>query len=570
MKYITRPLILFFLIANLYFAFSNIPLFILNSKAPSWSIFPIYHHTENVNDYNLYLSVITMGQNGYILNRDAFTSENTSPGIFYIYYILVGKLSSFFHLWPPVAYHLARIISVEIFILGIYAVSLVFSGRKGVFLSSVLSVILTITPIATFISPGAFSAFTPWWYQLESLQRLDGLPHHIFGQAIFLFALSFFFLYLRKRRKKLLILSALSAFIAGIVLPPSLLPVIISIPLSYLVFTLVNRLREKKLYFNKYQLFGASLLVSISAISLTISFLQTKMGHPWNMWNAWEISRWNVNETGFDMTLIFSFCLLAVISILITAANLKKVIWENLFLFLWSLSPVYLLPFANLLGIGKIRLIDAAPFVPFAILISNFIQTIGKKSRRIMLVLLILSISLPVTFSFLRMEIDQKKQAPIFSNVFVSKSVWNTIDFLKTDAKKDDVILSNEWAGNIIPGYVPVKSYFGHINQTLDFFRKQGNAFAFLAGKMKDDEALKFMKENNIKYVYYGPEEKVAGQTSLKYPFLKVVYKSDFDSIYKFISTLHLHPGGEIDLTPRNFKHNILSSPSVSTTICTD
>jgi hypothetical protein len=520
----TSLFIWYLIIAHIYFAASNVPLLVSISRQSPGVINPFYHSAFPF-DYNVYLSVITLGKNGYWLNRDAFTSENTKPGIFYFYYIIVGKAAAVFNLWPPVAYHLARIFSVELFIIAVYFVCRVFLEKNLAFWASLFSTILTVSPFVFFLRPGIFSQFIPFWYDLEALQRLDGLPHHIFGQAFLLFALAFFFLYLSKPRIKLLFFTCISVLLGGLVLPPAMLPVIIGLPLSYAIYLLFNFIKRKKIYIKGSELVGFFVICASALVPLSLSFYQTKLGYPWSIWITWEIVKWNFHEPLFDFEFLLSFILLFILSFPAILHNLQKSSLKQIYSVVWALLPFALLPFVNILGIGKIRLLNTAVFIPYGILITVFIFKIIKNIKiRVILIAICILISLPVTVYLWLIQIRSAYTSTLYANIFISKPVWQAIDYLKATAPKDSVFISYDSAGNIIPAYVPIKSYFGHINQTMDYSDKQGNVWLFYTGRMKDNEASDFLKMNKIAYVYYGPDEKSLGGTP--YSFLKPIYQT--------------------------------------------
>lgn len=530
MSKIPLGFIFFFLIANIYFALSNIPLLISSSRTPPKSVFPLYHSPYPY-DYNVYLSTITLGQNGYWLNRDAFTSEKTKPGIFYFYYILVGKVSGLFHLWPPIAYHLARIISAELFFLGIYMVTQVLLGKKLAFWTSLLAVAGTIAPASFFGEKNAFTVYTPWWYSLEALKRADGFPHHLFGQALLLFSIFFILLLIKYKKRKYLLPASLLIIATGIILPPAILAITFCLPLAYILSILFKLFRKIPFRFEKSEIVFLILIIISTIIPILINIVQTRQGYPWIAWISWEISTWNFKEPNFNRALLFSFGILPILSFPAVIKIFKKEKWEEIFIILWAFMPFLLLPFATLLSLGKIRLISAAPFVPFAILAAKSIfQVFDFHKRKIFSIILLIifsSSTIPLSIRSLLHDIAISNTAPLYPNIYISKSDWESINFIRMNVSKDSVILSNETTGNIIPAYSPVISYFGHINQTMDFEKKQDNVRLFFTQEMTPEGAKKFLSENQIDYVYFGPEEKKLGRDKLTYPFLHPVFEAE-------------------------------------------
>lgn len=533
--------LIFTILSLTLFLLSNLPLVIYARRATPGTVFPYYHGTAPF-DYNVYLSVITLGKNGYWLNRDAFTSENTKPGIFYFYYILVGKLAKITSLWQPLAYHFARIFSVGLFLTAVFLVCREIGGRLIGFWSSILAVTATIPPIFLFGEKEAFITYPPWWSMLEALKRLDNLPHHLFGQALLLISIIFIFKFLKSRNLSFLVFGSLAIIMTGIFFPPAMMPIAFMLPLAVLVskflkFFNLKKVNFKSLFLNR-ETAGLLILFFSSIVPIFISFWQTKQGYPWTVWIAWEIDKWNYHELNFNRALLFSFNLLPLTALPAVVFAIRKEDLKILFLSFWAYMPFLLLPFVNILGIGKLRLIDSVPFIPFSLLtVLSLFLILKNKPLKILysvLIVFILVTSLPVGIpSFIR-NITAAKTDPIYKNLFISDAVWKTIDFIRYSLPADSLILSNDVTGNILAAYAPVKVYFGHINQTMNFADKQKNTRLFFAGQFSDSQASSFLEKNNISYIYYGEEEMTLSELKIDYPFLKKIYEDDGIFIFKF------------------------------------
>lgn len=531
-----RKFFIYFLIANLYFLSGNIPLIISYLRTPNNTVFP-FIHSENPYDYNVYLAVITEGQNGFWLFKDPFTSENTKPGIFYLYYIFLGRITSLFSLWPPVVYHLARILSVEMFIISLFLLCTKILGLSSGFWAALLSIAATIPPLPVFGEPQAFRAFYPWWANLEAVKRLDGLPHHIFGQAMFLFSLFFIISYSKSLNLKHYFLSLVSILIAGIVLPPVLFPAILAAPCTLAIMVFHHLIKNTKYKISFKTVYPYFLYWICALFPLFLSWWQTRQGYPWILWLTWEIAQWN-KEPNFNRHLFISFGLLP----LLTLPGLIDIIKKNdklqLFIFIWAILPLLLLFLIPLLNIGKIRLIFAVPFVPWAILsvISLKLIALRFKNKNIfhLLILVFIIVNLSISISYFYPAVKRHLNSEFYSNIYVSNRVWRAIDFMNKNLPPKSIILSNEYVGNLIPAFTPLISYFGHINQTLDFAQKQKNTWLFYTNSLSDNLSLKFLNENNISYIYYSDDEKLGGESELSYGYLKEIYNNDSIRIYSY------------------------------------
>lgn len=407
-----REFIIFFLIANVCIFLSNIPLIIQHSRAPAGTKFPLYH-SDHPYDYNVYLSAITQGANGSLLMKDVFTSEETSPTTFYIFYIYLGKIAKLFNLTPQLAYHLGRIIAAQFLFIALYFFNLKLLGNKLGFWASLFAISLTIAPKFIYSENEAFISYFPWWGNLEALKRVDQMPHYLSGYSLLLISLGLFLAFIQTFKLNYLLGTIFSTFIGGIIFPPSLLPIIICLPISYLISIIIKTVTSKKFIINKRHLIGFSTIVFFACLSLLIIWHENQNGLPWNMWNKWEISMWNIKVTTFNRALLYSF---ATSYIFVTPALLyifKSREWKYIFVALWAFLPFILLPAINYIGISKYRLVSSAPFVPIGSLFAlTLFQVVKKNTLRNFLIIISLIYSLAVTFDYWRINVNQAQTEP--------------------------------------------------------------------------------------------------------------------------------------------------------------
>ncbi len=114
------------------------------------------------------------------------------------------------------------------------------------------------------------------------------------------------------------------------------------------------------------------------------------------------------------------------------------------------------------------------------------------------------------------------------------KSWMDAIRWLRNNTKQEDVVLAKITAGNFIPAYAGNTVYFGQSN-TVDYENKQILVDKFYKGKMNTDEALLFLQNGRIKFVFYSIQEKeLLSNRKLEevYPFLTKVMENSTTAIY--------------------------------------
>jgi len=193
------------------------------------------------------------------------------------------------------------------------------------------------------------------------------------------------------------------------------------------------------------------------------------------------------------------------------------------------------LPFVNFLRIGKLRLIGSVPFLPLSLLsiysLNLILKSKSSSVRNTVLALFIILTSLPVGMPSFFREITSSRNIPFYSNIYIFNYIWQTIDYIQKNIPRNSIILSNDSTGNILAAYAPVKVYFGYINQTMNFEEKQTNVRSFYSKRFSDREALAFLKKNNIRYVFSGPDEYF--EAKVDYPFLKTIFQEGPAVLYQ-------------------------------------
>ncbi|EKD23506.1 MAG: hypothetical protein ACD_81C00233G0002, partial [uncultured bacterium] len=115
------------------------------------------------------------------------------------------------------------------------------------------------------------------------------------------------------------------------------------------------------------------------------------------------------------------------------------------------------------------------------------------------------------------------------------KDFLSAMKFIQDNTKRNDIILSETTAGNYMPVYSGNTVYIGHDN-TVNFEEKKETVKQFFSGKMKVEQAKNWMQENNLKVIFFGPQEREDGgvkELEKVYPFLTPVYRNTYVTVLR-------------------------------------
>jgi hypothetical protein len=323
---------------------------------------------------------------------------------------------------------------------------------------------------------------------------MDALPHHVLGNALFFITLILFFSHRLTLKKTHLFLLASLTTLQGIIFPPSLFPYVFGLPITYLLYGIFLLSRRRPVSISRQQVIKSVVVLAACVLPILLNKYQTSLGFPWTQWINWEVTRWNFMETDFLKALILSFGILPILCIPAVIRIVRSPSFQNLFLVVWSILPLLLYPFANILNIGRVRLVQTAPFVPFAILSAYSICQAFEHRKRLQTLLFafILLSSIPVSLFILWIGATDALHVLPYRNLYIRSAVWNMIDVLKMNSNTHSIVLSDQSLGNMIPAYVPVISYFGHANQTMYLDRKQDEVRVFYTQRYSSQWAQDF------------------------------------------------------------------------------
>ena len=108
--------------------------------------------------------------------------------------------------------------------------------------------------------------------------------------------------------------------------------------------------------------------------------------------------------------------------------------------------------------------------------------------------------------------------------------------FLEQEAAPGDVVLASYGVSNALPAWAPVKVVSGHGPESINGGMINVEVNAFFESQPGPEKGLEFIQKYQIKFVFWGPEEKRLGNWDPQgVDYLRLVYLEDSYAIYEVI-----------------------------------
>lgn len=507
-------------------------------------------------DYNFYLSRIREGQparnasrseageEGHWLVTEKYYNQPHTPSLFQIVYLYLGKLGGLGGLGPPQIYHGARII------LGFILLLVIGKLVMHIFPSawSIVAYLLIVTagswPILVKLGDTyRFSTHWGGWSVIDSLQRITFIPHVLLGQIFLVF---FVWKFSDKSLKlpKLFMLWNLG-LVAGIIFPP----VLITIYAIFVVLSVIEVITDKSLKLLKSFMMGRIGFIVFTLPALLYTQIMFKV-EPWKALAVFDIQHRSILPYAEYALALGPMLPLGLLGLLVALFKKEK----RFFPFIsWVLAlGLLFFFFEHVPQQSPTRFTQMLINIPLGILATYlfyWLWQIGGRFRRlvkgitIIIIITVILLGLSVMFSMVGWktnEVKWKREAtwlyPVgVQLVYPLADFMDGVTYLKNNTKTTDVVLAYEAAGNYIPAYGGNFVYLGHAN-TPDEDMKLKIAKEFFSGEMTVDEAKAFLTKENIKYIYFGPQERELANIndlSVDYKFLNSIFRNNRVIIYR-------------------------------------
>ncbi|PJA90813.1 MAG: hypothetical protein CO135_04035 [Candidatus Levybacteria bacterium CG_4_9_14_3_um_filter_35_16] len=520
-----REYIFAILISFAVLLFSNLPIIHFN-LFPNDNLVFLNRRLTNSQDVYTYVSFIEQAKQGKILFENLFSSEPQTSSILRPSYLLIGNFAKIFNVSSIFTYNLFRILFSLTFCFILYK----FLSR---FFETEKKRLFAFSLILTSAGLGWLSFFFPlnstdlWVPESITFMSFSEAPHFMLSQTLMLLGFYYFLEFTAK--KKLLKLIYSFIFITFLTLEhPFNVIVIISSVVVYLLWTGYPRI--------KTLLIGA-----LFSLGLIFQFFFAYLNPTLKNWKEASLASPSPEQylMGFGLLLIFT--IFGIEQAFRNKDNELKILLTWIF-FTAILIYAPLNPQRRFLEGVHIPISLVAVFG--IITIFSYLRKTLKENAGFILPkiagFLIIILSLSSFFSIFRDFQTIAKDNPKDYYYYLNPSEPEAMDLIKKRTNSNDVILSNWFYGNLIPGLTGRKVYVGHKYQTFEFDNKVNKINSFLLEK-NDKTALSFLQSNKISYIFLGVNDSMLkyGFKPDKKPYLQKVYAKNGVFVYKVKSILN-------------------------------
>lgn len=496
-------------------------------------------------DYNVYLSKIRQGEEGRWTVVDKYDNQINQKGVFFqMIYLLSGKIGGLFHFSSVLTFHLLRTVLSCLWVLTIILINIYFLKKPFLYILGII-ICLLASSLPVFTKMGTefwIGRYLGWWYEMDVLRRISYLPHYTLNYIILAILSVLMTIYAKTKQKKYFLIINILLFFSFFIHPSSGVIFLI----SWIFFQLIKLSWSKNK--NLIPLIKEILILSLTT-SVPLFYIQlTTSGYPWK----------SLIDFDKNNRLIFSLkeYLLALGPVVFTGflgvfLVLKRKQKDLLSLVTWILAAFFCLIIFKFIPFqSELRFIQTANHIPLAILTVYFFYEMNKLTKKILLKLilfgyiaLVLILGVVQTIYSIKDQtlfIYHKAVATLPLVPYPSQVMYPLADFytglkwLEKNTNRTDVVLSEITAGNYIPAYSGNFVYFGHFGETPHHQQRWQNVKLFFSGNLTDKDAYQFLINENVNYIFYGPQEKEYNQDDIgRYNFLKPVFQTPIVIIYK-------------------------------------
>ncbi|NMC51869.1 hypothetical protein GYA54_04045 [Candidatus Kuenenbacteria bacterium] len=501
-------------------------------------------HSLTPGDIHVYFSYIEQARQGHLVQLDLYSGEPQGRVMFNGFWSFTGILAKAFHLSNIVVFQLVRILFIPLLLFILYLLTVYYFPNPRWRLVGFIFLVFASGLGAAFSFVLENNVYKKGWYNwpldlwaAESNTLLTMLQsgHLVLSTGLIIATLFLFFISLEHKKIKY---SIISGFLALILFQfhPFHVPTIFAVIGIYILYLFI---KNKKIGFNILK--HAFIFFAISSPSLAYYFWLSRSDFFTQM-RTYQ----NICLTPSWWVTIISYGFILAFTVYGSYQLFKNKKLENKYIFLvvWIVAQSILvyspLPWQRRmlqglqipLGILAVwGLYYFFYFLKRKISPQNFNFFVNNKYLAVILFIIFFCPS--QIFNWVR-EFSIFTDKRYIEQLYPKNDKLIAFHWLKDNATLDNVILSDIINGNLIPGITGRKVFAGHGVETLFFGSKSEQVLWFYKINNLDDKKKKFLKENDINFIFFSESEAEVGDFEPgQKNYLREVYRSGQVYIYR-------------------------------------
>lgn len=469
----------------------------------------------NSQDVYTYVSFIEQAKQGKNLFENLYTGEPQKPALLRPSFLLTGKFANFTNLSSINAYHISRVVFSLLFFLALYQfLNYFFQNERHKLIA--YTIVITSSGLGFLLYKLAPNTVDLWIPEANTFLSLGEAPHFILSQALMLFGYTSFLTYLKDKNIPDIVLSLLMFLILSFEHPFNLMV----IAPTLLITALWNKVSWK----------SSILIAAGSALGLIYQYYTTLTNPILASWQAQ-----NILLSPPPMAYILGYGLIIVLAVIYAEKLLKTNLdTPHKLLIVWILVTALLL----YAPVNFQRRLVEGLHIPLGILATGGLLFWVQKYKEnisnqiiVFAILLLSTTSIFMVYTDFRMINEDKIDSYYYH---INPAEVEAVTWLSTQTTSKDIVLSNWYLGNIIPGLTGGKVYLGHKIQTVDWDGKNKALDSFVQNT-DPTTSQKFLVDNSITYIFLGKNDILLknGFKPENYPSLKSVYEKEGVTIYR-------------------------------------
>ncbi|MGE5041342.1 MAG: hypothetical protein ACM3IJ_00375 [Candidatus Levyibacteriota bacterium] len=527
----SKTKIIFILVSVLVISFNSLPI-VVGYATQKDGLKYLGRRSVNSQDVYTYVAFIEQARQGRILFENLYMPEKQSPSLIRPSYLFIGTIARLTGISSIFAYHLFRVLFSFLFCGVLYFFLKRFFEKDRDRLVA-FTVILTSAGIGGLIVGMAPNSSDLWIPESITFLSMAEAPHFILSQMLMLLGFMAYLLGTEKKRFRFYILSAGCFLLLALEHPFNLFVTGVVVGILVIYQFLYSKAEKAEVFL------GSGLILLVTALGIFYQWLGT-VSDP--ILKSWMAGSSLPSPQGHNY--LYGYGLLIIFALFGVEKALRERKFQYVLLLVWLAAGAVLLysPFPFQRRFSEGLHIPLAIFAATGILMASTLAarfSIKVAQRYVFyialgLVLLVLAIT-PVLQVANDISIISSDSPQGYYYHLLSAEV-EAINYLGQVTTPKDIILSNWFYGNVIPGMIGRKVYLGHKVQT-PFFDKKVEAMNKFLLEADPKKAEMFIRQAGFTYIFLGKND-----TMLQYgfkpetkPYLKKIYGKDGVSIYKVV-----------------------------------